>query len=370
MSILVKRKKSNYLKEPMFLGNPVTIARYDQLKYPFLDTLCKKQRGFFWQPEEIQDIIKDKDDFRKLSDHEQHIFKANLMRQTLLDSVQGRAPSEAFTPICSVPEAEIWCQTWAFSETIHSYSYTYILRNIFSDPAIVFDNLESIDEVVDCSDDISKYYDDLISYTNAISYHGGYNFTTTHLNLQEHKRRLWLALMAVNILEGVRFYVSFACAWAFAERKLMEGNAKIISLIARDENLHLASTQYMLRTIAKDDKDFAKISKETQDASVKMFLDCVEGEKRWAKYLFKDGSMIGLTENILCDYIDYIARQRMKAIDLPCDINVTANPLPWTAKWIGGKDMQPAPQEVNVTSYVIGGIKPDVGKDTFKDFKL
>lgn len=378
MPILNLNNGKPYSERSMFLDGSVDIARYDQIKYTMLDKLVKQQRGFFWVPEEIQDINRDKDDFRKLTPHEQHIFISNLLRQTLLDSVQGRAPSEAFTPISSVPEMEIWAQTWAFSETIHSYSYTYIIRNVFANPSEIFDKLTTTAEVTDTAEAISSKYDDLIEYNQKANFIEGRYEDTINIDdhpfgcmtLYEHKKRLWLALMAVNILEGVRFYVSFACSWSFAERKLMEGNAKIIKLIARDENLHLAGTQYILRTLRKEDPDFEKIAQETEAECVKMFEDCVEQEKKWAEYLFKDGSMIGLNEMILKQYVEWIAKQRMKAVDLPCNYEITTNPLPWTAKWIGGKEMQDAPQEVSKSQYIVGGIKPDIGIDTFKGMKL
>lgn len=369
-------------KSKMFFGEKLGIARYDILTHPMLDTLTKKQRGFFWQPEEIQNIIKDKEDFKKLTQHEQHIFTSNLKRQILLDSVQGRGISESLAPVCSLPELEIWLKTWEFSETVHSYSYTHIIRNVYANPSKIFDEINDIQEIIDCAKDITKYYDDLIEYNKVVElYNYDYIFDDnvlkdiefpqgTKLNQKEHKRRLWLCLNSINILEGVRFYVSFACSWAFAERKLMEGNAKIIKLIARDENCHLASTQYILRALVKEDEDFAKIAIDTQQECIKMFESAVEQEKLWAKFLFKDGSMIGLNENILCDYVEYIAKERMKAIGLPCDYEINNNPLPWTTKWISGREVQDAPQEVTKSQYTLGNLKSDVKKDSFKDVKL
>jgi len=360
----------NYKGRNIFLDGNVDIARYDVLEFTMLDKITKQQRGFFWQPEEIQDISKDREDFGKLSEHEKHIFISNLLRQTLLDSVQGRAPSEVFSPIASVPEAEIWTQTWAFSETVHSYSYTYIIRNVFSNPSEIFERIPKIEEILATSDDISKYYGELDRYNKMVDLFGYGSHNGENFSLYEHKKLLWKCLMSVNILEGIRFYVSFACSWAFAERKMMEGNAKIIKLICRDENLHLASTQYMLRELKRKDPDFAKIAGETEGECVQMFQDAIDQEKDWARYLFKDGSMMGLTEGILCQYVDYIAKQRMKAVELPTTIKENSNPLPWTLKWIGGKEMQTAPQETSITSYQSGNVKADIGKDTFKGFKL
>jgi ribonucleoside-diphosphate reductase beta chain len=360
-------------------GGP-TIQRYDTLKYKQFDQLTDKQLGFFWRPEEV-DIYQDAKDFKTLTAHEQHIFTSNLKRQILLDSVQGRAPAESFGSVVSLPELENWIITWTFSETIHSRSYTHIIRNIYSNPSKIFDEMMDIAEIVDCAEDISKYYDELIEMAGYYNLLGeGHHQIVTNKNLGETKtveidlyelkKRIWLALMSVNILEGVRFYVSFACSWAFAELKKMEGNAKIIKLIARDENLHLASTQMLLKLLKKDDPDFEKIAAETEEASVKMFVDAVEQEKAWAEYLFKDGSMIGLNTHLLSEYIEWIATRRMQNVNLKSPYNVKNNPLPWTQKWISGSEVQVAPQQTQITSYVQGGTKQDVGADTFKGFSL
>jgi len=377
MSVFDTANKADHTKVTMFLdptGGP-TIQRYDTLKYKSFDKLTDSQLGFFWRPEEV-DIYQDAKDFKSLTEHEQHIFTSNLKRQILLDSVQGRAPVEAFNPIVSLPEIENWIQTWTFSETIHSRSYTHIIRNVYSNPSKVFDELMDIEEIVDCAGDISKYYDDLIELSGWYNLLGEGTHTVNGkkitVDLYELKRLLWLTLMSVNILEGVRFYVSFACSWAFAELKKMEGNAKIIKLIARDENLHLGSTQLMLRTLKnKDDPDFAKIAEETKDECIKMFVDAVDQEKAWAEYLFKDGSMIGLNAQLLSEYIEYICTKRMRNVDLESPYgSLGSNPLPWTQKWISGSEVQVAPQETEITSYVSGGTKQDVSNDTFKGFSL
>ena len=374
-SVFNVKNKSNQMNNKAFLdpSGGVTIQRYDAMKYPSFDKFTDKQLGFFWRPEEV-DIYRDGKDFKLLTEHEKHIFTSNLKRQILLDSVQGRAPAESFGSIVSLPELENWIITWTFSETIHSRSYTHIIRNIYSDPSKIFDGLMDIPEIVDCAGDISKYYDDLITAA------GWYNLlgVGTHtvngeelvVDLYELKKKLWLALMSVNILEGVRFYVSFACSWACAELKKMEGNAKIIKFIARDENLHLGSTQLLLKTLKKDDADFIKISEETEAESIQMFVDAVDQEKDWAEYLFKDGSMLGLNKQLLCEYIEYIAGKRMVNAGLPKAYSQTSNPLPWTQKWIAGGDVQVAPQETEITSYVNGGTTQDVTDDTFKGFSL
>ena len=361
MTVFNPKKKQDHTQAKMFLdaSGGVNVQRYDTLKYRQFDKLTDKQLGFFWRPEEV-DILRDAKDFKDLSAHEQHIFTSNLKRQILLDSVQGRSPNLAFLPIVSIPELETWIETWAFSETIHSRSYTHIIRNVYSDPSKVFDEMLDIKEIVTCSDSISKYYDELIQFNENSKLYGSY----------EHKKALWLALMAVNILEGVRFYVSFACSWAFAELKKMEGNAKIIKLIARDENVHLASTQQMLKLLPQDDKDFAKIKEDTAEECKQMFIDAVEQEKAWADYLFKDGSIIGLNAELLKQYVEFIAAKRMHALGMEKLYNMGTNPLPWTQAWITGGSVQVAPQETEISSYVIGGTKQDITEDTFKGLSL
>jgi ribonucleoside-diphosphate reductase beta chain len=354
-------------EQTCFFGKQVNIARYDKQRYNIFEKLTDKQLGFFWRPEEV-DLSRDGKDFKGLSDHEKHIFTSNLKRQILLDSVQGRAPSLAFLPICSLPELETWIQTWTFSETIHSRSYTHIIRNVYSDPSRVFDEMLDIQEIADCAADISEYYDALIEMNNLNSIDPYWVGDRQAVDPYQHKKALWLCLNAVNALEGVRFYVSFACSWAFAEVKKMEGNAKIIKLIARDENVHLASTQQLLKILPKEDPDFARIQEETRDECISMFYRVVEQEKSWAHYLFQNGSMIGLNEELLCNYVDHIAAKRMGAIGL--NGKPGANPLPWTQKWISGSDVQVAPQETEITSYVIGGVKKDVDENTFKGFTL
>ena len=353
-------------------GGP-TIQRYDTLKYKQFDQLTDKQLGFFWRPEEV-DIYQDAKDFKSLTPHEQHIFTSNLKRQILLDSVQGRAPAESFGSIVSLPELENWIITWTFSETIHSRSYTHIIRNIYSNPSKIFDEMMDIEEIVDCADSISGYYDELIKMAGYYNLLGegrhGVNGDIVVVDKYEMKKLLYLTLMSVNILEGVRFYVSFACSWAFAELKKMEGNAKIIKLIARDENLHLASTQMMLKLLRKEDADFEKIAIETEAECIQMFVDAVDQEKAWADYLFKDGSMIGLNTELLSQYIEFIATRRMTNVKLDSPYSIKNNPLPWTQKWISGAEVQVAPQETEITSYVQGGTKQDVSTDTFKGFSL
>ena len=356
--MILKKNKKSHLNKKMFLDEEVDIQRFDILKYPALDKITEKQLGFFWRPEEV-DVSKDKKDFDNLTEHEQHIFTSNLKRQILLDSVQGRAPNLAFLPIASLPEIENWVETWSFFETIHSRSYTHIIRNVYPDPSTVFDGMLDVKEILECGNDIARYYDDLIDCNNSAT------------NTKQHKQALWMCMLSANALEGIRFYVSFACSWAFAELKKMEGNAKIIKFIARDENVHLAGTTTIIKNMLKEDPDFVKISKEMEQEAIDLFVNVIEQEKQWAKYLFKDGSMIGLNEQILCDYIEWIGCKRMRAIGLACPFSVPKlNPLPWTEKWIGGGNVQVAPQETEITSYITGGVKQDVDDKTLSGLSL
>ena len=364
MSVFSVTNTKSHLERTCFFDEPVDVARYDKVKYPIFEKLTQKQLGFFWRETEI-DLSRDAKDFKGLTAHEKHIFTSNLKRQILLDSVQGRAPVMAFGPICSLPELETWIQTWTFFETIHSRAYTHIIRNVYPDPSKVFDELLEIQEIVDCAGDISKYYDNLIYLNNAYC-----AADKCRSNEYAHKKALWLCLNAVNALEGVRFYVSFACSWNFAEQKKMEGNAKLIKFIARDENVHLASTQNLIKILPKEDPDFAKIAEETQDECVKIFEKVVLQEKAWAHYLFKDGSMIGLNEKLLGDYVEWITHKRMTNIGLESPYSGGANPLPWTTKWIAGSEVQVAPQETEITSYIVGGVKNDVDDSTFNGFSL
>ncbi len=363
------------MKESMFFGMPVNVARYDQQRHPIFEKLIEKQISFFWRPEEV-DVSKDRVDFLKLTEAEKHIFTSNLKYQTLLDSIQGRSPNIAFLPIISIPELETWVETWSFFETIHSRSYTHILRNLFSDPSEVFDDIVLNTEIQKRATDISKYYDDLIFHTQLYQTHGiGTHLVdgkTYNVNIRLLKEKLFLCMNSVNALEAVRFYVSFACTFAFAERELMEGNSKIIRLIARDENIHLSSTQHILNLWAKgkDDPEMAEIAKEKEGEAKEIFLLAVEQEKQWANYLFRDGSMLGLNEEILCQYVEYIANQRMSAIGLGKPFEVSSNPLPWMNNYLVSDNVQVAPQETEISSYLVGQIDSEVDSEDFQEFEL
>lgn len=367
--------KNNQLIEPMFLGQNVNVSRYDQQKHEIFEKLIEKQLSFFWRPEEV-DVSRDRIDYQNLPDHEKHIFISNLKYQTLLDSVQGRGPNISFLPIISIPELETWVETWSFSETIHSRSYTHIIRNIVNDPSIVFDDIVDNDRIKARAGAVTKYYDDLIRLTQWYHLLGEgthiVNGQPVKVNLRELKKAVYMCIQSVNALEAIRFYVSFACSFAFAERKLMEGNAKIIKMIARDESLHMVGTQAILNMFAtgQDDEEMREIAEECKQQSIDLFLDAVEQEKEWAEYLFKDGSMIGLNKEILWQYIEYIANIRMQAIGLGTPFKTVTNPIPWVNSWLVSDNVQVAPQEVEVSSYLVGQIDSDVADDAFDDFQL
>lgn len=370
------RTDNDQLKEPMFFGQPVNVARYDQQKYPIFEKLIEKQLSFFWRPEEV-DITQDRLDYQNLPDHEKHIFISNLKYQTLLDSIQGRSPNMAFLPLVSLPELETWIETWAFSETIHSRSYTHIIRNIVNDPSVVFDDIVRNEQIKLRATDISSYYDDLIHDAMLYAQLGAGRHTINghvhEINVYELKKKMYLCLMNVNILEAIRFYVSFACSFAFAERKLMEGNAKIIRLIARDEALHLTGTQHLLNIMrsGQDDPEFARIAQECEQECFAMFKNAALQEKQWADYLFRDGSMIGLNKDILGQYVEYITNIRMTAVGLkPAFDRMKNNPIPWINTWLSSDTVQVAPQEVELSSYLVGQINAEVSVDDLSDIEL
>jgi len=367
----------DYKKQPMFFGKPLGVQRYDSYKYPTFDRLTTQQLGYFWRPEEVS-LQKDRADFQTLNEVQKHIYTSNLKYQIMLDSVQGRAPGMAFIPYCSLPELEACMEVWGFMEMIHSRSYTYIIKNVYSDPSDVFDTIIKDDRILQRAKSVTGAYDDFINYAQEYGLSSAWkdemrNHPNSEWTRKDLKRHLYRAVANVNILEGIRFYVSFACSFAFGELKLMEGSAKIISLIARDENQHLVLTQTILKYWREgDDPEMKEIMEEEEEWTYKQFDLCVNEEKKWAEYLFKDGSIIGLNDKLLFQYVEWIANRRMKMIGLKpvYDIAARNNPLPWTQHWISSKGLQVAPQETEVESYVVGGIKQDVNKDTFAGFSL
>ena len=362
---IFNRKDVDFTKEPMFFGEDQNVQRYDVFKYPALDKLNQTMLGYFWRPEEVS-LQKDRSDYANFRPEQKHIFTSNLKYQTLLDSVQGRGPCLSFLPYVSNPELEGCIITWDFFETIHSRSYTHIMKNVYADPSEVFDTILNDEQIIKRAISVTENYDKFSKMAEDY-------FVKGKGDIKEVKKQLYLAMVNVNILEGLRFYVSFACTFAFGELKLMEGSAKIISLIARDESQHLALSTHIIKNWQQgDDSEMKKIVSENNDTVYNMYKLCVEEEKAWARHLMKDGSIIGLNETLLDRYVEFIANKRLKAIGLDpiFDQPVTQNPLPWTQHWLSSAGLQVAPQETEVESYIVGGVKQDVTKDTFKGFKL
>jgi len=364
-------------KQKMFFGPPLGVQRYDKFKYPVFDKLTQSQLGYFWRPEEVS-LQKDRADYQVLNEAQKHIFTSNLKYQILLDSVQGRGPGMAFMPYCSLPELEAAMNIWQTMEMIHSRSYTHIIKNVYADPTDVFDHILDDEKILSRAKSVTAAYDEFIQCAQV---YGTGNMwrdewrgsPTSQWEINDLKRKLYRAVANVYILEGIRFYVSFACSFAFGELKLLEGSAKIIGLIARDESQHMTITQNILNKWRDgDDPEMVEIAKQEEENVYQMFRDCVEEEKSWAEYLFKDGSIIGLNDKLLAKYVEWTANRRLKSIGLKAifDTPISNNPLPWTAHWLSSKGMQVAPQETEVESYLIGSIKQDVKKDTFAGFKL
>ena len=372
------KKAVDTTKQFMFFGAPLSVQRYDQYRFPTFDKLTQQQLGYFWRPEEVS-LQKDRADYQTLRPEQKHIYTSNLKYQIMLDSVQGRAPGMAFIPYCSLPELEACMQVWQFMEMIHSRSYTYIIKNVYPDPADVFDTILQDDNILSRAESVTESYDNFLNYAHEYDQSNLWKpdwkeHPNSEWTKKDLKRKLYRAVANVNILEGIRFYVSFACSFAFGENKLMEGSAKILSLISRDESQHLVLTQQIMRNWAngKDDPEMEVIAREEKDTVTEMFKKTVDEEKAWANYLFKDGSMIGLNDKLLHQYVEWIANKRMRAIGLDPIYNAPAknNPLPWTEHWLNSKGQQNAPQETEIESYVVGGIKQDIKEDTFSGFSL
>ena len=369
--------KVDTTKGQMFFGPPLGVQRYDKFKYPIFDKLTKNQLGFFWRPEEVS-LQKDRADYLVLNKAQKHIFTSNLKYQILLDSVQGRGPGMAFMPYCSLPELEGCMNIWQTMEMIHSRSYTHIIKNVYADPSEVFDTILEDDKILARAQSVTRAYDDFINDAHRYDTSNWWKpdwqgSPTTQYENNSLKRKLYRAVANVYILEGIRFYVSFACSFAFGELKLLEGSAKIIGLIARDESQHMTVSQNILNKWKQgDDPEMVTIAQEEEQNVYNMFKESVEEEKSWAEYLFKDGSIIGLNEKLLQNYVEWTANRRLKSIGLKpiYDIPMSNNPLPWTQHWLSSKGMQVAPQETEVESYLIGSIKQDVKKDTFAGFQL
>lgn len=360
----------DFMTQPMFFGEDQNVQRFDQQKYPIFEKLTEKQLGFFWRPQEVS-LQKDRDDYQNLTDAQKFIFTSNLKYQTLLDSVQGRGPFIALLPYASLPELEACIVQWGAMEEIHSRSYTYLMKNVYANPTEVLDTIIGDEQIKARAESVTKYYDDFIEY--------GMRWQLGDPECQDEyelKRRFYLMLLSINILEGIRFYASFSCTFAFAENKLMEGSAKIMSLIARDESQHLAVTQNIIKNYQRyeDDPVMLEVMKNTTDDVYAMYDQTVQEEKRWADYLFSKGSMLGMNAEILHQYIEYMANKRMVSIGLDAvyDQPVNKNPLPWMNNWIGSgsNNVQVAPQETEVESYIVGGVDSNYDTNTFTNYEL
>lgn len=352
------------MKQPMFFGEPVNVARFDQQRHPKFEKLTTKQLGFFWRPEEIN-VSKDASDFKTLEPHEKHLFVSNLKYQTLLDSIQGRGPNAVFLPIVSDPALENWIETWTFSETIHARSYTHILRNAFTNPSEILDSILTTPEIMERAKSVSEAYDTL--YQLNIKRDCG-----MHVDEYTHKKALYMCMHSVNALEAIRFYVSFACSFAFDQLGLMTGNAGIIKLIARDEALHLSGTQYIIKQFQNGSEGdlMARVAEDSKEEAEALFLECVDQEKDWADYLFKDGSLIGLNSQILKSYVEYISEQRARAVGLELPFKTTRNPISWISSYLNSNMVQVTPQEKELDSYLTGSMDTNVSPEFLSRLKF
>jgi ribonucleoside-diphosphate reductase beta chain len=342
--------KTDYLNRKMFLdpAGPVTIQRFEEVKYKKIVDFEQTARGFFWVPEEIS-LTKDASDFKDASDSVKHIFTSNLLRQTALDSIQGRGPAQVFTPVVSLPEMEALMYNWSFFETnIHSRSYSHIIRNIYNVPKDVFNTIHDTKEIVDMAASVGKYYDEL----HMINCHKELGET---INETIHIRAIWMALNASYALEAFRFMVSFATSLAMVENKIFIGNGNIISLILQDELLHKGWTAWLINQVVKEDARFAKAKQDCEQEVYAMYMDVIREEKAWADYLFKKGPVIGLNANILKDFVDYTAAAAFKEIGLKyMSPAPKTTPIPWFNKHSDTSKKQTALQENESTNYVIG----------------
>jgi len=344
------KNKTDYLSRKMFLDpeGPVTIQRFEEVKYNKLQKIEQTARGFFWVPEEIS-LTKDANDFKDASDAVKHIFTSNLLRQTALDSLQGRGPAQVFTPVVSLPELEALMFNWSFFETnIHSRSYSHIIRNIYNVPKEVFNTIHDTQEIVDMASSVGEYYDSL-HHINCRKEMG------ETISEEEHVKAIWLALNASYALEAFRFMVSFATSLAMVENKIFIGNGNIISLILQDELLHKEWTAFLINQVVKEDERFARAKEQCEAEVYKLYMDVIREEKSWADYLFKKGPVIGLNANILKDFVDFTAADALKTIGIKYqESHPKTTPIPWFNKHSDTSKKQTALQENESTNYVIG----------------
>lgn len=389
MSTVFNTNPVDVLKEPMFFGSGLGIARYDIQRHRVFEELTEKSLSFFWRPEEVN-LMMDAAQFNKLPQYQQNIFTNNLKYQSLLDSIQGRAPSAVLMSLISDPSLDTWVATWTFSETIHSRSYTHIMRNLYTDPSKVFDEIVLDEAIMKRAESIGRYYDDVLIKTreweNAKEFvelakespDADFRLNRAIKQEAEAKRALmkslYLCLHVINALEAIRFYVSFACTFNFHKNmEIMEGNAKIMKFIARDEQLHLKGTQYIIRQLQSgtDGDEWVKIAKECEQEAVDIFMEVNRQEKDWAVHLFKDGDVPGLNTNSMWSFIDYLTVSRMKQCGLPCPITdaPVKHPYPWIREYLNSDNVQSAPQEVELSSYLVAQIDNDVDDKVMMSFK-
>lgn len=376
MGTIFNLKKIDLNKQPMFFGDQQNIARYDVQKYPVFSKIEKTMKSFYWNPEEIN-LSKDRDDFKMLDAHEKHIFTKNIAYQILLDSIQERAPLYAFIPWISLPELEGCVIWWAAFEQIHARSYQWILQNVFPDPDVVFGSIIDDENIMSRAAAIIRYYDDFIQYSEKyrVLGEGEHQIISNgekinlQLSLYELKCKLYLAIFSVFALESIRFYVSFACSFAFGQQGKLKGNAEIIRMIAKDEAQHVGITVNIIRNLVRkeNDPDFIKIIKEEENTVLEMFDEVLDQEKAWAKYLFKDGSIIGLNETLLVKYLEFIANKRLKSVGFKARYETTTDPFGWISSWLSVEDEQKAPQEIELTSYLVNVLDTNIDEDNLLD---
>lgn len=389
MSTVFNTQQVDVLNEPMFFGSGLGLARYDIQRHKVFEELIEKQLSFFWRPEEVN-LMLDSAQFNKLPQFQQNIFTNNLKYQSLLDSIQGRAPSAVLMALLSDPSLDTWVATWTFSETIHSRSYTHIMRNLYTDPSKVFDEIVLDEAIMKRAESIGKYYDDVLVKTreweNAKEIFKCFSeneydldaYSNSLMHVEECKRALmkslYLCLHVINALEAIRFYVSFACTFNFHKNmEIMEGNAKIMKFIARDEQLHLKGTQYIIRQLqlGVDGDEWVQIAKECEQEAVDIFMEVNSQEKEWAAHLFKDGTCPGINTQSMCAFVDYLTVSRMKQCGLPCPITdaPTKHPYPWIREYLNSDLVQAAPQEVEISSYLVAQIDNDVDQNVINSYK-
>ena len=353
-------KHTNYLKRSMFLDpeGPVTVQRFEEVKYPRIQKFEETARGFFWVPEEVT-LTKDKMDFKEATEAIRHIFTSNLLRQTALDSIQGRAPSQVFSPVISIPELEALVNNWSFFETnIHSKSYSHIIRNIYGVPKEEFNKIHETREIVDMAASVGRYYDELHKLNSQKE------IGAMLVSEQDHIRAIWMALNASYALEALRFMVSFATSLAMVENRIFIGNGNIIALILQDELLHAEWTAWIINQVQREDARFAKAAEESRSEVYQMYLEVVAEEKAWADYLFKKGVVIGLNAQILKDFVDYTAFTRLRDIGIKyLEEHPKTTPIPWFNKHVNINKKQTALQESESTNYVIGVMSDSLNKE-------